>query len=138
MNTKSTSRKTKPSTARVVRKSSTTSKTAKSRATAKSVVARKPSTNSRSKRVAPSTVVANLATAVPVRDSKQSHLIALLREQPGATINQMMTLTGWQAHSVRGTISGVLRKKLGLTIVCESSTDSGEHVYRIVESAAVA
>ena len=138
MNTKTANRQTRPSTTRVVRKSSTTTKTAKPRATAKSVVARKPSTKSRSKRVAPPTVVANPATAVPVRDSKQSHLIALLREQPGATINQMMSLTGWQAHSVRGTISGVLRKKLGLTIVCESSTDSGEHVYRIVESAAVA
>jgi hypothetical protein len=46
----------------------------------------------------------------------------------------MMTLTGWQAHTVRGTISGVLRKKLGLTVDCQPSSDSGEHLYRIVNS----
>jgi hypothetical protein len=44
----------------------------------------------------------------------------------------MMTLTGWQAHTIRGTISGVLRKKLGLNVTCTPSTDSGARLYRIV------
>jgi hypothetical protein len=48
---------------------------------------------------------------------------------------KMMAVTGWQAHTVRGTISGVLRKKLGLNVTCESSAKSGERVYRIVNSA---
>lgn len=50
----------------------------------------------------------------------------------------MMALTGWQAHSVRGVISGVLRKKLGLKVICESPTESGERLYRIVDSAVLA
>lgn len=47
----------------------------------------------------------------------------------------MMTLTGWQAHTVRGTISGVLRKKLGLNVTCVPSTEAGPRLYRIVSPA---
>jgi len=59
-------------------------------------------------------------------------LIALLQAEPGATIDQMMALTGWQAHTVRGTISGVLRKRLGLNVACETPGAGGSRVYRIV------
>lgn len=65
--------------------------------------------------------------------TKQSRLIALLRSASGATLPQMTKLTGWQPHTVRGTISGVLRKKLGLSVACEAS-DAGVRVYRIVEA----
>jgi hypothetical protein len=44
----------------------------------------------------------------------------------------MMPLTSWQAHTVRGTISGVLRKKLGLNVTCQAASDSGDRAYRIV------
>jgi hypothetical protein len=47
----------------------------------------------------------------------------------------MTALTGWQAHTVRGTISGVLRKKLQLNVTCAAEGD-GARVYRIVEGAA--
>lgn len=67
--------------------------------------------------------------------SKQSRLITLLSAPAGGTLAQMMALTGWQAHSVRGTISGVLRKRLGLKVTCESSKDAGERRYRIVGAA---
>ncbi|MFZ5538097.1 MAG: DUF3489 domain-containing protein, partial [Pseudomonadota bacterium] len=43
---------------------------------------------------------------------------------------QIMDSTGWQAHTVRGTLAGALKKKLGLTIVSEKSP-GGERVYRI-------
>ena len=77
------------------------------------------------------------SSQIPVpRDSKQTRLIALLKTTPGTTINQMMALTGWQAHSVRGTISGVLRKKLGLNVTCEPSAGSNQRLYRIVGSVA--
>lgn len=66
--------------------------------------------------------------------SKQSQLIALLSSAPGASIVQMTKLTGWQPHTVRGTISGVLRKKLGLDVACTAG-ESGVRVYRIVASA---
>ena len=62
--------------------------------------------------------------------SKQSQLIELLRSPGGGTIDQLTTLTGWQPHSVRGVISGALRKRLKLNVTCEKS------VYRIVEAKA--
>ena len=73
---------------------------------------------------------AKSATTTP--SSKQARLIALLSAPAGGTLAQMMALTGWQAHTVRGTISGVLRKKRGLTVTCASQTKSGERRYRIV------
>jgi hypothetical protein len=63
--------------------------------------------------------------------SKQARLIALLTSPAGGTLQQMMSLTGWQAHSVRGVISGILRKKLGLDVQSEKSGDNGARAYRI-------
>ena len=65
--------------------------------------------------------------------SKQSQLIALLRSSTGGTIAAMTALTGWQPHTVRGAISGVLRKKLKLNVACVAE-GNGDRVYRIVES----
>lgn len=62
--------------------------------------------------------------------SKQAAILILLRRAEGASIAQLSKATGWQAHSVRGVISGVLKKKLGLTIKSEKSK-GGERTYRI-------
>jgi hypothetical protein len=62
--------------------------------------------------------------------SKQSQLIEMLKAPSGASIERMVALTGWQAHTVRGTISGVLRKRLGLKVVCGG--EAGSRAYRIV------
>ncbi|MDO9315536.1 MAG: DUF3489 domain-containing protein [Burkholderiaceae bacterium] len=70
------------------------------------------------------------APVEPVGTSKQARLIGLLNAASGATLEQMMSLTGWQAHTVRGTISGVLRKRLGLNVVCAGA--AGSRSYRIV------
>jgi Protein of unknown function (DUF3489) len=66
--------------------------------------------------------------------TKQSQLLAVLRSPAGGTIEQLTTLTGWQPHTVRGTISGVLRKRLQLNVTC-AAEESGTRVYRIVEAA---
>ena len=73
------------------------------------------------------------AAKIPARRSgtKQAILIELLKRPKGATIEQMTTKTGWQAHSVRGAISGTLNKKLGLVVTSESIEGRGR-VYRIV------
>ena len=62
---------------------------------------------------------------------KLKRLTALVKRKRGATLSELMAATGWQAHSVRGAISGNLRKKLGLTVVLEEIEGRGR-VYRIV------
>jgi hypothetical protein len=62
-------------------------------------------------------------------DSKQMTLIKLLKRPGGAAIDEMAKATGWQRHSVRGVISGVLKKRLGLSIASEKE-DRGR-IYRI-------
>ena len=64
--------------------------------------------------------------------TKQSLLIDLLSRKTGATIAEAVAATGWQAHSIRGAISGALKKKLGLAVASETVEDRGR-VYRIVE-----
>ena len=58
-------------------------------------------------------------------------LVMALRRPQGATSLQLMLATGWQPHTVRGAISGMLRKKLGLKVVL-AHNDTGERVYRVV------
>jgi hypothetical protein len=61
--------------------------------------------------------------------SKTARVIALLRQPTGASLKTIMRATGWQAHSVRGFISGQLGKKLGLRV--HSIARDGERVYAI-------
>ncbi len=61
--------------------------------------------------------------------SKQSQLIALLSSPNGSDIKELMQVTGWQAHSVRGVISGVIKKRLGLPVISEKI--AGSQRYRI-------
>ena len=63
-------------------------------------------------------------------NSKQAQVIAMLRRPEGATIAQICEATDWQAHTVRGTLAGALKKKLGLNV--QSEKHDGERVYRIV------
>lgn len=64
-------------------------------------------------------------------NSKQAEVIRLLQRPEGATIGQICAATGWQAHTVRGTLAGIIKRKLGLAI---ASTKDGkaDRVYRIV------
>ena len=73
-----------------------------------------------------------LLEGIPVRPgTKLAALVMTLRRPQGATSLQLMLATGWQPHTVRGAISGMLRKKLGLNVVL-AHNDSGERVYRVV------
>lgn len=69
----------------------------------------------------------------PVR--KSGIVLNLLRREGGATLVAMMDRTGWQAHSVRGFLSGTVRKKLALNLVSDVGNDGVRH-YRIDGGAA--
>ena len=79
------------------------------------------------------TAAATEQLASPLAPSKQSQIITLLRGDSGASMPQLMTLTGWQSHTVRGMLSGSLRKRLGLNVRCQR--EDGARVYRIVPEA---
>jgi DNA-binding MarR family transcriptional regulator len=64
--------------------------------------------------------------------TKQAQLIRLLNRKTGATIAEISDATGWQAHSVRGAISGTLKKKLGLDVTSDKVEGRGR-VYRIAK-----
>ena len=61
--------------------------------------------------------------------SKQATLIKLLERPGGASIDEMIKATGWQRHSIRGMMSGVLKKRLGLSIASEK--EERGRIYRI-------
>jgi Protein of unknown function (DUF3489) len=52
----------------------------------------------------------------PRTGTKQALMIEMLQRPEGATVEQIAEATGWQKHTVRGAISGALKKKLGLTV----------------------
>ena len=62
--------------------------------------------------------------------SKKADILALLRRQGGATLDELISVTGWQAHSIRGFISGALGKKMGLTVESAKREDGGR-VYSL-------
>jgi len=62
--------------------------------------------------------------------TKHSQLIKMLEAPDGATIAEIAEATGWQTHTVRGAMSGALKKKLGLTITSEKIDDRGR-AYKI-------
>ena len=98
----------------------------------------KPATKTAAKRPkaarsAPTKPSARSASKAKVKSgSKQSSLIAALQSAAGSTIAQLTKLTGWQPHTVRGVISGTLRKRLGLNVTSASEGEGSARTYRIV------
>ena len=75
---------------------------------------------------------ATKATSTPRTESKQSQLIAMLKQPDGATIAEIAKALSWLPHTVRGAIAGALKKKLGLKVESEKVDDRGR-VYRLAE-----
>ena len=91
-----------------------------------------PNAGAQRRRVAPKKVSAgNKARRRPAgrAHTKLAKVIALLQRPEGATLQAIMRATSWQTHSVRGFISGQLKKKLGLKV--RSFQRDGERVYSI-------
>ncbi len=64
--------------------------------------------------------------------TKAERILAHLRLPQGASLVELQAVIGWQAHSVRGFLSGIVRKRLGLVLQV-SITETGERRYRIAE-----
>lgn len=82
----------------------------------------------------PNAAVAKVREKSPgkTKGSKQQTVLDLLQHSRGTTIPAIMKATGWQQHSVHGFLSGVVRKKLGLNVV--SDTTDGVRSYRIASA----
>jgi hypothetical protein len=79
----------------------------------------------------------------PRTGTKQAQMIEMLKRPEGATVEQIAAVTGWQHHTIRGAISGALKKKLGLTVEATRTREVGPNksgakgsstVYRIIGS----
>lgn len=82
----------------------------------------------------PVAVDAERALSKAQTGTKNAQVVAMLRDRAGTTIAAMMAATGWQRHSVRGFLAGVIRKKFGLNLVSEKH-ESGR-IYRILDDTA--
>ena len=82
-----------------------------------------------SKRTAPARTVSTVLPKMRT-GTKNAQVIAMLRDRAGATIAAIAAATGWQQHSVRGFLAGVVRKKFGFNLVSEPS--DGGRIYRVV------
>jgi hypothetical protein len=85
----------------------------------------------RTKRVTKPKAAATKAST-PRAESKQAKLIEMLKRPDGATIDEIVKALDWQAHTVRGAMSGALKKKLGLKVESEK-VDGRGRVYRLAE-----
>jgi hypothetical protein len=92
------------------------------------------SANSSKSTVARKSVPADIRKGNGRLNGKIATIVGHLRRAKGASIDELMTATGWQAHSVRGAISGSIRKKQGLRVTSEKN--GPVRLYRIVGKAA--
>ena len=69
---------------------------------------------------------------IAANESKSDLVLKKLRTPKGATVAQLIEATGWQAHTVRGFLSGTVRKKLGLTLTSDVGKD-GVRRYRVAD-----
>ena len=115
-------------------KSSTTmAKAAKATKTSKVPASGKKPTSSKSAK--PTTAAANETPAPRVKTTKIKRCLALLTAPDGATIDELQSITGWQARSVRGFLAGTVKKKLGLILDSKKAED-GVRRYRVAQAGA--
>jgi hypothetical protein len=86
--------------------------------------------NAKQAETAPAILDHSPAIAPSERQTKLNTLIDMLRREGGATIDEMAAATSWQVHSIRGALSGILKKKLCLEVTSEKIEGRGR-VYKV-------
>jgi hypothetical protein len=105
-------------------------KSAPARANTKARVAKRR-TDAAPTNAKPARKAAQAKNPSPARPStKAAKILDLLKRPAGATLKELMKTTGWQAHSVRGFLSGALAKKMRTPVESSKRVD-GERTYRI-------
>jgi len=104
---------------------------------AEKTASKKRGTKNASPKAAPqsatgATTVLGVALAKTRPGTKQATLLALLSRPEGASIDELAEALEWQRHTVRGTMSHTLKKRLGLTITSEKSED-GVRRYQVCD-----
>jgi len=110
-------------------------KSVSSKAARKTRVAKRPanavpfrSTSARSKSARRS--AADKKPAIARSGSKTAKILQLLKRPRGVTLKELMKVSGWQPHSVRGFLSGTIGKKMGIPAESSKRAD-GERVYSV-------
>lgn len=88
---------------------------------------------SRRKKVGPKAPLASNVQAKPAakgKGTKAEAIVALLNRKGGASLTDLQKATGWQPHSVRGFLSGTVRKRMGLNLESTKSAE-GERRYAL-------
>jgi hypothetical protein len=97
--------------------------TAPAKATTKLRVAKRPAHVAPSK-AKPARKSASPKNATPARrGTKTAKILDLLKRPGGVTLKELIKATGWQAHSVRGFLSGAIGKKMGLRVESSKRAD---------------
>lgn len=93
-------------------------------------MAKKPIKPSKPRIVRGRAAKARKAGPIPAKPtSKQDQVLALLRRQDGASIDEIVAATDWQPHSVRGFLSGAVKKRLAIDVVSEKGGDGVRRYY---------
>ena len=69
------------------------------------------------------------AQAPQPKTTKQDQVLALLRRQDGASIDEIVAATDWLPHSARGFLSGAVKKRLGIDVISEKGADGVRRYY---------
>ena len=93
-------------------------------------MAKKPSKPTRPRIVRKgSAKAAKVAKPKDTRATKQDQVLALLRRQNGASIDDIVNATDWQPHSVRGFLAGAVKRRLKIDVISEKGADGVRRYY---------
>jgi hypothetical protein len=92
-------------------------------------MAKKPTKPTGPRIVRGKTAKTRKAAPAPTKTSKQDQVLTLLRRQDGASIDEIVAATDWQPHSVRGFLSGAVKKRLGIDVISEKGSDGVRRYY---------